>query len=136
MFVPMHHEKKHVKNYFSHSEIDIHSREDCDSKMFVCNDCKCSYRNLQEFKRNQCLDGSLCYNYVQNPNLYVEHGGQDDGYDYLQNRYLHFELAGQDNNFVVEKTNLSVIKSDENHCKMAQSPIIRLRKLIGKMNHL
>jgi hypothetical protein len=62
--------------------------------MFVCDDCKCSYIKLQEFKRNQCLDGSLCYDYLQNPNLYMEHGGQDDGYDYLQNRYLHFEHAG------------------------------------------
>jgi hypothetical protein len=46
--------------------------------------------------------------YLQNPNLYMEHGGQDDEYDYLQNRYLHFEHAGQDNNFVVDKTNLSL----------------------------
>jgi hypothetical protein len=37
---------------------------------------------------------SLCYDYSQNPNLYMEHGGQDDGYDYLQNRYLNFEHAG------------------------------------------
>jgi hypothetical protein len=51
----------------------------------------------------------------------MEHGGQDDGYDYLQNRYLHFEHAGQDDNFVVDKTNLSVVKSDENYCEMAQS---------------
>ncbi len=39
---------------------------------------------------NQCLDGSLCYDYLQNPNLYMKHGGQDNEYDYLQNRYLHF----------------------------------------------
>ena len=89
--------------------------------MFVCNDCKHSYRNLWEFKRNQYLHGSLCYDYSQNPNLYMEHGGQDDEYDFLQNRYLHFEHAGQDNNFVVDKTNLSVIKSDEKHCEMTQS---------------
>jgi hypothetical protein len=89
--------------------------------MFVCNDCKRSNRNLWEFKHNQCLHGSLCYDYLQNPNLYMEHGGQDDGYDYSQNCYLHFEHAGQDDNFVVDKTNLSVIKSDENHCEMAQS---------------
>jgi hypothetical protein len=87
--------------------------------MFVCNDCKCSYRNLRGFKRKQCLDGSLCYDYLQNSNSYKEHGGQDDGYNYLQNHYLHFEHAGQDDNFVVYKTNLSVIKSDENHCEMA-----------------
>ncbi len=30
----------------------------------------------------------------ENPNLYMEHGGQDDGYKYLQNCYLHFEHAG------------------------------------------
>ena len=86
--------KKRVKNFVSHSEIDIHLCEDCGLTMFVCNDCKHSYRNLWEFKRNQCLHGSLCYDYLQNPNLYMEHGGQDDGYDYLQNRYLHFEHAG------------------------------------------
>ncbi len=80
-------EKKHVKSYVSHSEIDIHSCEDCGLKMFVCNDCKHSYRNLQEFKHNQWLHGSLCYDYSQTPNLYMEHGGQDDGYDYLQNRF-------------------------------------------------
>ncbi len=34
---------------------------------------------------------------------------------------LHFEHAGQEDNFVVDKTNISVIKSDENHCEMAQS---------------
>jgi hypothetical protein len=89
--------------------------------MFVCNDCKRSYRNLQELKCYQCLDGSLCCDYSQNPNLYMEHGGQDDGYDYLKTRYLHFEHAGQEDNFVVDKMNLSVIKSDENHCEMAQS---------------
>ena len=94
MFVQMYHGKKHVKNYVSHSEIDIHSCEDCGLKMFVCNDCKRSYRDLWEFKCNQCLDGSLCYDYLQNPNLYMEHGGQDDGYDYSQNCYLHFEHAG------------------------------------------
>ncbi len=43
----------------------------------------------------------------------MEHGGQDDGYDYLRNHYLHFEHAGWDDNFVVDKTNLSVIKSDK-----------------------
>ncbi len=32
-----------------------------------------------------------------------------------------FEHAGQDNNFVVDKTNLSVIKTDENHSEMAWS---------------
>jgi hypothetical protein len=51
----------------------------------------------------------------------MEHGGQDNGYDYLQNRYLNFEHAGQEDNFVVDKMNLSFIKSDENHCEMAQS---------------
>ncbi len=51
----------------------------------------------------------------------MEHGGQDDEYDYLQNCYLHFAYAGQDDNFVVDKTNLSVIKSDENHSEMARS---------------
>ncbi len=112
--------KKHVKNYVSHGEINVHSCEDCDLKMFVCNDCNCSYRNVLEFKRNQCLDSSLCYDYLQNPNLCMEHGGQDDGYDFLQNHYLHFEHAGQGNNFVVDKTNLSVIKSDENHCRIAR----------------
>jgi hypothetical protein len=50
--------------------------------MFVCNDCKRSYRNLREFKQHQCLDGSLCCDYLQNPSLYMEYGGQDDGYDY------------------------------------------------------
>jgi hypothetical protein len=89
--------------------------------MFACNDCKLSYRNLQELKRNQFLHGSLCYDYSQKPNLYMEHGGQDDGYDYLQNCYLHFEHAGRDDIFNVDKTNLSFIKSDENHCEMAQS---------------
>jgi hypothetical protein len=49
----------------------------------------------------------------------MEYGGQDDEYDYLQNLYLHFEQAGRDNNFVADKMNLSVIKSDENHCEMA-----------------
>jgi hypothetical protein len=86
--------KKYVKKYVSYSEKNIHLCEDCDLKMFVCNDCKLSYRNLQELKRNQCLDGSLCYDYLQNPNLYMEHSGQDGGYDYVQNRYLHFEHAG------------------------------------------
>jgi hypothetical protein len=51
----------------------------------------------------------------------MEHGGQDDEYDYSQNRYLHFEHAGQYNNFIVNKMNLSVIKSDVNHCEMARS---------------
>jgi hypothetical protein len=51
----------------------------------------------------------------------MEHGGQDNGCDYLQYRYLHFKHAGQDDNFVVDKTNLSVIKSDENHCQMTRS---------------
>ena len=51
----------------------------------------------------------------------MEHGGQYDGYDYSQNRYFYFEHAGEENNFVVDKTNLSVIKSEENHCEMAQS---------------
>jgi hypothetical protein len=90
----MYHGKNYVKNYFSHSEINIHSCENCDLKMSVCNDCKRSCRNLREFTHNQCLDGSLCYDYLQNPNLYMEHGGQDDGYDYSQNCYLHFEHAG------------------------------------------
>jgi hypothetical protein len=63
----------------------------------------------------------VVYDYLQNPNLYMEHGGQDDEYDYLQNHYLHCEHAGQEDNFVDDKTNLSVIKSDENHCEMAQS---------------
>jgi hypothetical protein len=94
MFVPIYREKKHVKNYVSHSEINIHSCEDCGLKMFVCNDCKCSYRNLREFKCNQCLHSSLCYDNLQNPNLYMEHGGQDDGCYYSQNCYLHFEHAG------------------------------------------
>ncbi len=85
--------KKHVKNYVSHNEIIIHLCEKCSLKMFVCNECKNSYRKLQEFKRNQCLQGSLCNDYSQNPNLYMEHGGQNDGYDYSQNRYLHFEHA-------------------------------------------
>jgi hypothetical protein len=92
--MPIYHEKKHVKNYVSHSEIHIHLCEYCGLIKFVCNDCKHSYRNLREFKRNQCLHGSLCYDYLQNPNSYMEHGGQDDGYVYLQNRYLHFEHAG------------------------------------------
>ncbi len=65
--MPIYLEKKHVQNYVSHSEIDIHLCEDCGLKMFVCNDCKYSYRNLWEFKRNQCLDGSLCYDYLQKP---------------------------------------------------------------------
>jgi hypothetical protein len=94
MFVPMYREKKHVKNYVSHSEINIHSCEDCGLTMFVCNDCKHSYRSLWEFTRNQCLHGSLCYDYLQNRNLYMVHGDQDDGYDYSQNRFLHFEHAG------------------------------------------
>ncbi len=64
MFVPMYREKKHVKNYVSHSEINIHSCEDCDLKILACNVCKRSYRNLREFKCNQCLDGSLCYDYL------------------------------------------------------------------------
>jgi hypothetical protein len=131
----MYREKKHVKNYVSHSEIDIHLCEDRDLKMFVCNDCKCSYKNLWGFKHNQCLDGCLCYDYLENPSLYMEHGGQDDGYEYLQNDYLHVEP----DNFAVDKTNLSVIKSDENHCKMAQSA--ETNDLIentdwGGMNHL
>ncbi len=41
----------------------------------------------------------------------MEHGGQYDGYDYSQNRYLRFEHADQEDNFVIDKTNLSVIKS-------------------------
>jgi hypothetical protein len=49
----------------------------------------------------------------------MEHGGQDDKCDCLQNRYLHFEHAGRDDNFVVDKMNPSVIKSDENHCELA-----------------
>jgi hypothetical protein len=89
--------------------------------MFACNDCKCSHRNLQEFKRNQFLDGSLYQSYLQNPNLYLEHGDQDDGYDFLQNCYLLFEHAGQEDNVVVDKTNLSVIKSDKSHCETAQT---------------
>jgi hypothetical protein len=51
----------------------------------------------------------------------VEHGGQDGEYDYLQNCYLYFEHACQDDNFIVDKMNLSVIKSDENHCRMPRS---------------
>jgi hypothetical protein len=51
----------------------------------------------------------------------MEHGGQDDGYDYSQNHYLNFEHAGRDHNFVFDKTNISVIKSDENLCEMARS---------------
>jgi hypothetical protein len=91
--MPMYCEIKHVKNYVSPSETDIHLCEDCGLKMFFCNYCKRSYRNLQEFKHNQCLHGSLCYDYLQNPSFYIEHGGQDDGYDYLQNYYLHIEHA-------------------------------------------
>ncbi len=121
MFVPMSCEKKPIKNYVSHSEINIHLCEDCGLTMFVCNDCKLSYGNLWEFKCNQCLHGSLCYDYLQNCNLYMVHGGQGDGYDYSQNCFLHFEHAGQDDNFVVDKTNISVIKSDENHFEMARS---------------
>jgi hypothetical protein len=93
MFLPMYREKNMLR-IMSLSEIDIHLCKDCGLKMFVCNDCKRSYRDLWEFKCNQCLDGSLYYDYLQNPNLYMEDGGQDDEYDYLQNRYLHFEHAG------------------------------------------
>jgi hypothetical protein len=51
----------------------------------------------------------------------MEHDGQDDAYDYLQNRFLHFEHAGRGDISVVDEMNLKVIKSDENHCEMAQS---------------
>jgi hypothetical protein len=98
MFLQFIVKKKHGQNYVSHREIDIHSREDYALKMFVCNDCKRFYRNLWEFRHNQCLDGSQCYDYLQHPKLYMEHGGQDDEYDYSQNLYLNFEHAGQDDN--------------------------------------
>jgi hypothetical protein len=66
------------------------------------------------------LDSSPCYDSLKTPIHIWSMVVKMMDIIICKNGYLHFEHAGQDNNFVVDKTNLSVIKFDENHCEMTQ----------------
>ncbi len=108
-----------MQNYGPHSEIDICLCDDCGFARYVCNDCKCSHKNLREFKCVQCSIKNLCGRYDHECDYL--HGSPDDEYDSSQKHDLYLEHDAIPDNYFVDGATRSAIKTDDNYSAMAKA---------------